>query len=173
MFAQQPSRKRGIVFVLWGPDFDEMAAATFTATLRKRGLRVYLVGLSGTIATGQHGLIMGTDRTLGQAISLASYSLCVIVPCDTPSLWQAENDPRFYAFIAEAANHHARIVLSDSRALTQSRLVQIGIPTDRLGYYSTCHDLHDFADNLATSLLTDMAVEHSVPLAIHSERTVP
>ena len=166
VLAQKPTRKkRGVACVLWGPNFDELAAATFTAMLRKRGLRVYLVGISGTTATGQHGLTLGADRTLGQAILLATHSVCIIVPCDTPSLWRAENDPRFCAFVAEAASHRARIVLSDSRALAQSRLVQIGMPTDRLTYYSPCHDLCDFADELATVLLSDMAVERGVSIA--------
>ena len=150
--------------MLWGPHFDEMAAATFTAMLRKRGLRVYLVGINGTTATGQHGLIIGADRTLGQVISLAAHSSCIVVPCETPSLWQAENDPRFFAFVAEAANHRARIVLSDYRALAQSRLVQIGMSADRLTYYSTCHNLRDFVDDLATVLLSDIAVERGVPI---------
>ena len=36
VLAQKPTRKkRGVACVLWGPNFDEMAAATFTAMLRK------------------------------------------------------------------------------------------------------------------------------------------
>jgi hypothetical protein len=143
--------------VLWGERFDETATAIFIAILRQRGLRVHLVGLDGLSAVGQHGLIIGADRTLGQVLALAAQAVCIIAPCDTPAFLRAENDPRLDGFIAQAVRHSACIVLNNLETVGQSALTHLQVDPGQFAYYGAHPDLWQFADSLATALLSEAA----------------
>ena len=69
------------VLVLWGEYFDEVAAATFIATLRQLGLCVRVVGVHGLLAAGRNGLALHADLTLSDVKTLINDVFCVILPC--------------------------------------------------------------------------------------------
>lgn len=152
-----PQQKHAkVVFILWRNLFDENAAVTFVTTLRQRGLRVYMVGLSGLSATGQTGLIINADRTLGQVQDLAAQALCIIAPCDVEAFLLADNDLRVAEFITDGIVHHARIILSNREILTRSSLTHLEIDKEQFDFYGEVYDLPHFADQLATLLLADI-----------------
>src|SRR5690606_19106605 len=82
--------------ILWGEQFDAVATTIFATEFRKAGIRVELVGLVGPYAAGLHGLLLGTDISLGDALLLASQACCVIVPCSLATMRRIDNDPRVY-----------------------------------------------------------------------------
>lgn len=148
---------RNTVLVLWGERYDEVAATVFTSTLRQRGLRVYLVGLDGPAAIGNTGIIINVDRTLGQAAPLAAQAACIVVPCDRVVYLRAENDPRFDAWMAEAARPPCRIVLQDGDVAKQTALSRIPVAPAQIVTYGGRRDLLHFADELASLLLAGAA----------------
>lgn len=97
------SRAQPTVFVLWGDQFDEAAAALVITGLRQAGLRVKVVGLHGTCVKGAHGLGLLADLTLDQALTIADRAICVVFPCTTQSFQRARDDPRLEEFLARAA----------------------------------------------------------------------
>ncbi len=90
-------------FVLWADRFDEVAAVVFVAELRRAGLRVRLVGLSGPSFVGVHGLALMPDLTLDDALAQTARLACLVAPCDSPALARAINDPRLCDLLDQAA----------------------------------------------------------------------
>lgn len=98
------------VFVLWGDKFEEETATIFVTELRRVGIRVKVVGVSGPSATGLHGLTLRPDMMLGEASPLAQQATCVILPCDLGIFKRIQEDPRITTFLHKAADNGARFV---------------------------------------------------------------
>src|SRR4051794_590737 len=111
MYDSRISRMQQTIFVLWGNNFEEAAAAIFVSELRQAGLRVKVVGLRGPTAPGVHGLALMPDLTLGQALPLAGKASGIVLPCAAKRLSQLANDPRFIDFFQQADANHALFVL--------------------------------------------------------------
>ena len=97
------SNHRDYVFVLWGEQFDVVAAAIFVTELRKMGLRVKVVGLGLRHFNGANELALVPDFNLDEVLSLAGYALCVIVPYPADRCQRFNNDPRLPEFFKRAA----------------------------------------------------------------------
>ena len=93
------ARSLPTIFVLWGEHFDEAAAVIFITTLREAGLRVKIVGLSGSCVKGAHGLGLLADLTLDEALTLADQAICVVIPCTTQNFQRVKGDPRVGEFL--------------------------------------------------------------------------
>jgi hypothetical protein len=126
MASQLTSVFRKYIFVLWGESFDEAIATIFITELRKAGLRVKLLCLSGQRAAGMHGLQLGCDVSLTQALPLVADTLCVVVPCSAGSLRRFANDPRLVDFLVDAQQHGARLIVG------QGLDTETGLPGDPL-----------------------------------------
>lgn len=146
---------RSHVAVLWGEYFDEVMAITITSVLRRRGLRVTLVGLDGSSAVGRTGIIISVDRTLGQVAHHMTQTLCIVLPCDAAALLHAGNDPRFLDWMAAAAHQDCRIVLCQAIAADEDALQRLSIPSGRIHTVAATEDMAAFADRLASCLIAD------------------
>ncbi len=115
------SKINDYIFVLWGEQFDEIEAATFTALLREAGLRVKVVGLSARRARGTRGLVLAPDMTLSKALPLAGQARCIIIPCAAPRFAELQNDPRLEQFFSDARVNGACFV---TRRLNEAEAVE-------------------------------------------------
>jgi putative intracellular protease/amidase len=105
------TRRTGYVFILWADKFEEAEAAIFATELRRAGLPVKLIGLTGEWSAGIHGLALLSDLTLGEALPLASKELCVILPCHAATARRLENYPRVLDFFEQANLSGAQFVV--------------------------------------------------------------
>lgn len=99
-----------VAFVFWGNQFDEMLAVLYLTQFRQAGVATQLIGLTGKLAWGQHGMPLATDSTLGDALPLAPNAACVIIPCHSPILGQIDTDPRVRIFLQRAAENDAQFI---------------------------------------------------------------
>jgi hypothetical protein len=99
------------IFVLWGHGFDAIAASIFVGELRRMGKRVKLVGLNHQHRTGQHGLTLVPDLSLGQALRAAKDVHCLIVPAPLAMLQQFSYDPRLAELLGLATKNEALLVV--------------------------------------------------------------
>ena len=97
------------VFVLWGTHFDEVITVLAIIGLRRAGVRVKVVGLSGPYAKGAHGLGLQADLTLDEALAAADQAIGVVIPCTTPTFQRLRNDPRVAEFLERVSRnrHHS------------------------------------------------------------------
>lgn len=137
------------VFILWGNRFEEAEAATFTTELRRSGLCVKLVGLTGQRSTGAHGLILCSDMTLGEALPLANQAICVVIPCNTAIIKHIENDPRVSEFFRYAKDKNAQFVMKQFNTMDKSPIQEIAIPLGQITTYTESEDLKEVARNVA------------------------
>ena len=147
------SKIHNYVFVLWGEKFEEDAAAIFVTELRRAGLRVKVVGLSPQHINGAHGLALVPDLTLDQALSLAGYTTCLIVPYKFRGIKRLANDPRLQKFFAQALANQSRFVFGPvcNGDLVASGLLPESAVNDVI-FYPEHDNIVEFARKLAGSL---------------------
>ncbi len=144
-----PRNSAAPALILWGDQFDAVATTIFATEFRKAGIRVELVGLVGTYAAGLHGLLLGSDISLGDALLLAGQARCVIIPCTLATMRRIDNDPRVYQLVAEASHNQAGVIVWQPEVVSDSRLQQLAIPEERLFSYATATELPTFAREIA------------------------
>lgn len=137
----RPHHYPGLVFVLWGPNFEEVAATLFLTTMREAGLRTELVGLTSREVAGAHGLILHCDLTLTEALPLAERAICVVLPCSSATLREVENDPRLQLFFQKSLVNTPVWVIPNISVLTQSNLKVLLAPTLELVHYGSGTEL--------------------------------
>ncbi|MEZ4868531.1 MAG: hypothetical protein R3C14_44790 [Caldilineaceae bacterium] len=98
---------RSLLFVLWGPHFDEVAAALFVTGFRHVGCQVKVVGLEARPVAGRYGLTLTPDIALGRALSLTKRLYGVVAPCTATPLLRFACDPRLSALLAQAKMVHS------------------------------------------------------------------
>jgi hypothetical protein len=153
------------VLVLWGEYFDEVAAATFIATLRQLGLCVRVVGVHGLLAAGRNGLALHADLTLSDVKALINDVFCVILPCSRAAVKRLENDPRIHELFAGIANNAAKVVVYDEGVRRQALLCAHPIARQDIVTYPHDANLTLFAQEMGRTL--------ALNAADHTERVVP
>lgn len=148
------SKSNGYIFVLWGEQFEEAAAAIFVTQLREAGLRVKVVGLTPHRISGSHGLVLVPDLTLDQALPLAAQAACLVIPHSAYGFKQLKNDPRLRDFFGQALANQARLVLAqfNETDLTELELPPTLTSEQILAYPINSIELVEFASQLAGSL---------------------
>jgi hypothetical protein len=149
------------VFVLWGQHCDEAAASIFVTELRKAGLLVRVVGVSGQRTAGAHGLTLAPDVMLSEALPLARRAIGVIMPCDTAVLRRFANDPSLGAFLRQAQANQARLVagaIIDTATLLALGLLTTGEDTVEIDLYPDDEALILFAHDVAQTLIGDKRI---------------
>ena len=141
------------VFVLWSDGFDEKVAAIFVAELRDVGLLVKVVGLTTQHTSGARGLILVPDLTLDQALSLASQTLCLIIPSKSRWNRRLNDDPRVRQFIERAKANQAIFVARLQNTLFQTDLILITLAEKNVIEYPDDENIITFARELAELLL--------------------
>ena len=135
-----------MIFVLWATNFDETAASVFVSELRNAGLRVQVVGLHGQQIAGAHGLVLGPDMRLDEALRYAGQTRCLIIPAPLHCLAPFEADPRLCRFMEEVQTAGARIVAGDAD-YDATQLLSAGAEL-----YPPGEDVFAFVRRLAKSL---------------------
>lgn len=146
------SKNRDYVFVLWGDQFEEIAATIFVTELRAAGLRVKLVGLTPPPISGLHGLVLTPDLTLDQALPLTSNTICVVIPCRSLILKRSGNDPRLREFLERAQAYQAKLVIRRSNETNEVDRVLFSA-IGQVMVYPSNEDLIEFTLELAGFLL--------------------
>ena len=149
------------VLVLWGEYFDEVAAATFIATLRQAGLCVRVVGVHGLLAAGRNGLALHADLTLSDVKALSHDVFCAILPCSRAAVKRLENDPRIHELFAEVANNAAKVVVYDEGVRRQTLLRSHAIPSHDIVTYPHDANLTAFVQEMGRTLVltVDTSIE--------------
>ena len=80
---------------------EEIEAITIIDLLRRAGVEVVTAGLHGTAVTGSHGIPIGADTTLDDALG-DSYDM-VVLPGGLPGADHLERDERLRALLLEMA----------------------------------------------------------------------
>ncbi len=101
---------RSTIFILWGRGFDELIACTFVTFFRRSGVRVKLVGISGSRNRGACGLTLLPDLALHEALPLASHAAAVVIPCEENILRQLVDDVQVGSLFQAAAANRAWLV---------------------------------------------------------------
>jgi hypothetical protein len=146
------ARTARYVFILWGNNFAEEVATIFATELRRLGVGVKIVGLSGLQAVGAHGLVISSDLTLSQALPLADKAICIIAPCSAETLQRNEDDPRVPQLFQQALANHAHFVISHSTVISQTSLDRLATPAAKFTVYTESNNLIDLARAIAVSL---------------------
>lgn len=146
------TKRPGQVLILWSDYFDEVAATIFTTELREAGLAAKVVGLAGRQATGLHGVLLGADLTLADALRVAQRALGIILPCTAATVRRIDNDPRVYELLQRACQNGALVILQQADALAGSRLNDLSLPSGNVVVYGEADDLINFARTLALTL---------------------
>ena len=102
---------KSYIFVLWGQDFDEIAASIFVGELRRLGYLVKIVALNMQQTAGEHGVTLAPDLTLDRALTMAKRTCCVILPCALSVIHQFSYDPRLAEFFRFANGAQATFVI--------------------------------------------------------------
>ena len=136
------------IFVSWGDGFDEVAATIFITEFRKAGLRVKVVALTPRRLSGAHGLALGTDMTLEQALRVADKAICVVLPGATSKIAQLTNDPRLSEFFSRARSGEARFIVGQVDNKDMAELM--GGPD--VAVYPSRDELLEFAEDVAREL---------------------
>lgn len=153
------------ILVLWGEYFDEVAAATFIATLRQSGLCVRVVGVHGLLAAGRNGLALHADLTLSEVKALINEVFCVILPCSRAAIKRLENDPRIHELFAEIAHNAAKVVVYDEGVRRQALIRSHAISSQDIVAYPHDADLAAFVQEMGRTL--------ALNIADHTERVFP
>jgi hypothetical protein len=140
------------VFVLWGDQFEEVAATIFVTELREAGLRVKVVGLTPRRISGAYGLALVPDLTLDQALSLAAKAVCLVIPYRSRGLKRLKNDPRLRDFFSRVQANKARFVIGQLNGDDLANLDLFPISADNVVVYPDKEELVEFARELAGSL---------------------
>ncbi len=140
------------VFVLWGDNFAEDVTTICATELRRAGLHVKIVGLTGLQASGLHGVALAADVALGQVQPLTKKTLAIVIPCDVTILQRAEDDPRLRDFFRQAITPDVRLIVERPEVITNSSLQGLAISPSQVVYYATAMDLIEFAQTTAISL---------------------
>ena len=135
-----------MVFILWATNFDEPAASVFVSELRNAGLRVQVVGLHGQQIAGAHGLVLGVDLRLDEALRYASQARCLVIPAALRCLAIYEDDPRLRQFVQQIQATNARIVAADDD------IDAVQVLSTRVEIYPPGEEVFEFARRLARSL---------------------
>ncbi|MCE7987559.1 MAG: hypothetical protein DYG89_40870 [Caldilinea sp. CFX5] len=158
-------KAQSCVLVLWGEYFDEIAAATFIATLRQAGLCVRVVGVHGLLAAGRNGLVLHADLTLSEVKALLPNVFCVILPCGRAAVKRLENDPRIHELFAAIAHNDAKVVVYDEGVRRQTLIRCHAIPNQAIVAYPHDANLTAFAQEMGRTLARN--------IADHPERIFP
>ncbi len=102
----------GYIFVLWGAQFDEIAAAIFITQLRDIGLRVKVVSPARKKMLGEYGVGLFSDNTIERALRFLPKVVSIVIPCGLKGA-ETLQDERFSKLFEEAHSNQIKFLISD------------------------------------------------------------
>lgn len=149
---QRVFQKNPYVFVLWGQNFDSVAATISITTFRRAGIKTKIVGIHGPSAAGQHGLMLRSDMLLSKALTLTHNTACILLPCDLGAARRLPDDPRFMQFLAAAASGGAQLIVQSPDIVVATDLAKIEISEHQWSFYPQDTEMIAFISTLATEI---------------------
>lgn len=104
--------RKGQVFVLLAPGFEESDVTTVTRTLRRVGFPVVLVGLTAGPLRGAYGLSLALDGTLSEAE--VDQPQAVVLPGGVQGARQLYADPRVHALLRRVVDQGGYVMALDA-----------------------------------------------------------
>ena len=137
------ARANSLNLIVLDRNFDEYAAAAFTAALRRSGRRVKLTAVTASVR-GAVGVGIVPDMLLGEALA-ASLSIRHLI---LPLSYINNNDPRLTGFLSRAAGEGVEIVAPPGLV---PELRELGIDGTTIREYpAEAEDIFEFAHTLAS-----------------------
>lgn len=140
------------VLVLWGQDFDEIAASIFVGELRRLGFLVKIVALNMQQTAGEHGVTLAPDLTLDRALTMVGQTDCVILPCALAAITKFSYDPRLAEFFRLCDAAKAIFVTMPKVACHLSR-AEMPLSPDVMVIYPEVEELIAFVREVLRGLL--------------------
>ena len=141
------------VLVLWGQDFDEIAASIFVGELRRLGFLVKIVALNMPQTVGEHGVALAPDITLDRAVTMAMHSRCVILPCALAAIRKFSYDPRLAEFLHLSGAAKATFVTDAKVASYLAEEAMLPLAPEATVIYPEVEELIAFVREVLDSLL--------------------
>jgi hypothetical protein len=132
--------------VLWGERCDELVACTFVTVLRRAGVRVKLVGVTGRRNRGAHGLTLIPDLSLREALPLASHVAAVVIPCAGAQIKSLLDELSMNTFLERMSDYRALLIVNMDLAEASGMLQDV---TLRCMAYPNGEDLLSFVQELS------------------------
>lgn len=151
--SSKTEKKYPSILVLWGEKFHEWMVTNVVIRLRQKGVRVKIVGIQGSTASGINGLTIEADLPLGQAQRWFNDATHVVIPCDKAELKRLEYDPRLKEYLANAANHGSQVVLGVANQLDTRSLELIQLFGEKVAFCSTDEEIGAFVNSLTASAM--------------------
>jgi len=104
--------RKGQIFILVAPGFEETEVSTVTCTLRRAGLPVALVGLTAGPIRGNYGLSLEPDLLLNEAG--VETPQAVVLPGGLQGARRLNADPRVHNLLREAAFQGGYVMALDA-----------------------------------------------------------
>lgn len=104
--------RKGQIFVLLAPGFEESDVTTVTRTLRRAGFPVVLVGLAAGPLRGAYGLSLVLDETLSEAE--VDQPQAVVLPGGVQGARQLYADPRVHTLLRQVVDQGGYVVALDA-----------------------------------------------------------
>lgn len=121
--------KRGQVFVLLAPGFEEIDVSTVTSTLRHSGFAVALVSLASGPVRGAYGVSFAPDGTLSEVET--EHAQAVVLPGGIQGARQLGSDPRVHTLLRRVIEQGGYVVaLSTSYMVLRSAGILNGTEQD-------------------------------------------
>ncbi|MFC2046155.1 DJ-1/PfpI family protein [Chloroflexota bacterium] len=100
------------VFVLLAPGFEEADVSTVTRTLRRSGLSVAVVGLTGSPVRGAYGLSLAPDWALSEVET--ELPQAVVLPGAIQATRKLNADPRVHILLRRVADRGGYVIAFDT-----------------------------------------------------------
>lgn len=104
--------RKGQIFVLLAPGFEESDVTTVTRTLRRAGFPVMLVGLQAGPLRGAYGLSLAPDGTLSEVE--ADQPQAIVLPGGMQGARQLHADPRVHALLRRVVDQGGYVMALDT-----------------------------------------------------------
>ena len=104
--------KRGRVFVLLAPGFEESDVSTVVGTLRKFGFPVTVVGLTAGPVRGAYGLSLAPDATLSEVETVRPQA--VVLPGGVQGARRLNVEPRVHAMVRRVVAGRGYVLALDA-----------------------------------------------------------
>lgn len=104
--------KKGRIFILVAPGFEEADVSAVTRTLRRSGLPVAIVGLAAGPIRGNYGLALKPDVVLSE--TEAGFPSAVVLPGGIQGARRLNAEPRVHALLRQVISQGGYVMALDA-----------------------------------------------------------
>lgn len=154
MKSASKKSKNPLIYVFWGDGFDSATATVFASAFRQKALGTKIVSVRGNNLTGNFGIKLTPDLTLGEAMATSIPALAYIIPCLPGSYARAENDPRLSKFLQTCFTPTTQIIIQSPEMLKQPSIARLNVKPEQAVAYGDWTKLCDLMDEVINRSLS-------------------